>query len=70
MKKGISYEKTITYEPHQWKGIEKSNVTSLQQMCRAHGFQWKNMTKSKTEQRERLLSTMRSHLRGLHGCDI
>ena len=28
------------------------------------------MTKSKTEQRERLLSTMRSHLRGIHVWDV
>ena len=69
VKKGISYEKTITYDPNQWEDIEKLNLTSLRLMCRAHGFQVKNMKKSKTEERNRLLST-RSHLRGIHGWDI
>ena len=40
VKKGISYQKTITYnyEPHQWEDIDKLNLTSLRQMRRAHGF--------------------------------
>ena len=40
VKKGISYQKTITYnyEPHQWEDIDKLNLTCLRQMRRAHGF--------------------------------
>ena len=68
--KGVAYVEKITFEPDQWEDIEKLNFTKLLQLCRSHGFQWKNMTKSNSKQQERLICTLRSHLRDIHLWDI
>ena len=40
-------------------------------MCRSHGFQFREHSgKSKEQRRERLISTLQSHFRGIHGWKI
>ena len=71
-KKGVPYTNTIDYEENQWNEIEKLNLTSLGQMCRAHGFPFKNagIDGTKKERKERLLNILKKHLRSIHGWTV
>ena len=70
-KRGVPWERITDYEPEHWEDITKLKLTDLAKMCRSHGFQFRdNSGKSKEQRRERLISTLQSHLRGIHGWKI